>query len=387
MSQVFAIVSAPLIIFGAQIVTPDLPQIIVWTASLLVAIRLRRKLRHNLPAGAITPFSWTFSIWMGVLWALGGYSKYTAVFLPLLFILSGAGFWNTLVASMISLALMTPYIYWTLTVALPHKMGIFYQLNRGTKILGTEVHLNYVGDMWAAQLLFWSPAFVVDYILSLREKRKMSWSMAAWIFLPIVFFSITGLRNRPEANWPAMGGIALMVFVLTRHYKHPIRLFWFTGINYACMIVGLWAMLNQATLGKLIMPFAPDLGAKLQTKVSRVEEFKGWENLRNLLFESTLTDRDDIQVEKYHVLSPLVFFDRVARKDEKLDERLKIDLIPGKSVSQYHFEEKYIPPATKTFWFLKKGEDAPPDKKCELRQSFIKADPQAEPFSLFKCHT
>jgi 4-amino-4-deoxy-L-arabinose transferase-like glycosyltransferase len=387
MSQIFAIISAPLIVFGAQIITPDLPLTIVWTASLLLALRMRRKLRPEFQPGMLTPFSWFFSIWMGVLWALGAYSKYTAIFLPLLMIVSGAGFWNTFVASVVCLGLMSPYIYWTLTEALPNQMGIFYQLNRGTKIIGTEAHLRWVGDMWAAQILFWSPAFVLDYLISFRERRKMSWSHGAWIFLPLIFFSITGLRNRPEANWPAMGGIALMVFILARHFKRPIRLFWFTGINYGCAIVGLWAMLHQSNLGKFIEPFAPELGRSLQSKVSRVEEFKGWENLHNLLFESTLTDNDPIEVEKYHVLSPLLFFDRISKHDERLDSRLKIDRIPGKSVSQFHFEEKYLPPESGNFWFFRKGEGFPDGKKCELRQSFIKADTKAEPFTLFKCHT
>jgi len=385
MSQVFAILSAPLVLFGAQIVTPDLPLIVIWAGAFLLSVRMQRKLRSGLRAGMITPFSWYFSIWMGVLWALGAYSKYTAIFLPILFVLSGAGFWNTFVAGLICAGLCSPYFYWTLTEGLTHRMGIFYQLDRGTSIVGTEAKLNYVGDMWAAQLLFWSPAFVLDYLYRLKSRRVKSWSMGAWIFLPLIFFTITGLRNRPEANWPTMGGIALMVFVLSQHAKHPIRLFWFTGINYACIIVAFWAMLNQSTVGKLIAPFNKTLGEKLQTKVSRVEEFRGWENLRNLLFESTLTDAEPIHVEKYHVISPLIFFDRIAKKDEKLGDRLKIDLIPKKSVSQYHFDKNYIPPATESFWFLRKGEAAPDGKKCERRQTFIKADPKGEAFSLFKC--
>ncbi|MEZ4814824.1 MAG: glycosyltransferase family 39 protein [Bdellovibrionota bacterium] len=387
MSQVFALLSTPLVIFGAQIITPDLPLTLVWAASFLLALRMNRKLRHKLRPGMATPFSWYFSIWMGILWALGAYSKYTAIFLPLLFIISGAGFWNTLVAGLICICATTPYFYWTFTEAMQNRMGIFYQLDRGTNILGTEAKLKYVGDMWAAQLLFWSPAFVLDYLYTLGRKRSFSWSMAAWIFLPLFFFSITGLRNRPEANWPVMGGIALAVLVLSRHSKHPLRLFWFTGINYACLILALWAMLNQATLGKLIAPFNQSLGEKLQSKVSRIEEFRGWDNLRNLVFESTLTDEEPILVEKYHVISPLIFFDRIAKKEEKLGDRLKIDLIPGKSVSQYHFEKNYIPGNPKSFWFLRKGEAYPDAKNCERRQTFIKADPIGEVFSLFKCRT
>ncbi len=385
MTQVFGILSAPILIFGAQIITPDLPLFVVWAAAFLLSLRMRRKLRKGLPTGTITPFSWHFSIWMGILWALGAYSKYTAIFLPLLFILSGAGFWNTFVAALVCAGFTSPYLYWTLTEAYPNRMGIFYQLDRGTNILGTEAKFKWVGDLWAAQFIFWSPAFILDYFLSLKHHRRMSWSLGAWIFLPLLFFSITGLRNRPEANWPVMGGIALMVFVLSRHSRHPIRLFWFTMINYGCVIVALWAMLNQSTVGKFIAPFAPELGEKLQTKVSRVEEFKGWDNLRNILFESTLTDRLPIHVEKYHVLSPLLFFDRTARKDEKLLDRLKIDHVPGKSVSQFHFEKQYLPEVTEAFWFFKKGEDAPAGKKCDLKLSFVKAEPKAEAFSLFKC--
>ena len=385
LSQVFAILSAPLIVFGAQIITPDLPLTIVWAASFWLAFRMKRKLRHNLKPGMHTKFSWKFSLLAGLLWALGAYSKYTAVFIPLLFIISGIGFWNAFAAGLTCSILISPYIYWTLTQALPHRMGIFYQLDRGTGVHGEEASLKYVGDMWLAQILFWSPAFVVDYVFSFRHRRKMSWSMAAWIFLPLVFFTITGLHNKPEANWPAMGGIALMVFIISRHARHPIRLFWFTASNYFLVILALWGVLNQNLVGKLIHPFAPDLGDKLQTKISRVEEFKGWENLRNLLFESTLTNQDPIVVEKYHVLSPLLFFDRSAGAEEKLGDRLKIDFVPDHSVSQFHFEPDYLPNYARPHWFLKKGEGFPSNKNCVLKQTFLKADANANPFLLFQC--
>lgn len=385
LSQIFTILSAPLLIFGAQIITPDLPQLIVWTGSLWVALKMKRKLRHALVAGSVTPFSWKFSIVIGILWALGAYSKYTAIFLPLLFILSGAGFWNTLVSGLVCLFFMSPYIYWTLIEALPNKMGIFYQLERGTNISQTEVHLKWIGDLIGAQLLFWSPAFCLDYFFSLKARRKMSWSMGAWIFLPLLFFSITGLRNRPEANWPAMGGIALMIFVLARHARRPVQLFWYSAVNYFLVVVALWAVLNQRAFASLIEPFAPETSKKLKTKVSRVEEFRGWENLRNLVFESTLIDQDPILIEKYHVISPILFFDAAARKDEKLGDRIKIDYQPGKSVSQFHFEDKYLPKNLDSYWYFKKGEGFPAIGKCDLRQSFVKADPMAEPFTLYKC--
>lgn len=385
LSQVFAILSAPIVIFGAQIITPDLPLMVIWTGAFWLAMKMKRKLRHNTKTGAATKFSWGFSLGTGIVWALGAYSKYTAIFLPLLFIISGIGFWNSFAAGITCFILTFPYLYWTLTEALPNRMGIFYQLDRGTRIMGTEAHLNWVGDMWAAQLVFWSPVFCLDYIFSFKHRRKMSWSMGAWIFLPLIFFSITGLRNRPEANWPIMGGIALAVFVIARHARHPIRLFWFTASNYLLVIVALWAMLNQNKVGELIAPFSKEKGESLSSKVSRVEEFRGWENLRNFVFESTLVDHDPIVVEKYHVLSPLLFFDKSAGEDEKLGSRLKIDHIPGKSVSQFHFEPAYEPDYNQNYWFLKKGESAPSEKKCVLSEMLVKADERGEPFALFKC--
>jgi hypothetical protein len=44
-----------------------------------------------------------------------------------------------------------------------------------------------------------------------------------------------------------------------------------------------------------------------------------------------------------------------------------------------------VPVDTKSYWFLKKGESAPDNKRCDLRQTFIKADPLGEPFTLYKC--
>ena len=387
LSQVFGILSTPVILFGAQIVTPDLPLFIVWTASFLVSLKMKRTLRKNLEPKNPTPFSLEYSLVIGILWALGGYSKYTAIFLPLLFIISGIGFWNLLGAGITSLVLFTPYIYWTLTTALENKMGIFYQIDRGTNLHGTTIHLNWVGDLWASQFLLWSPAFCFDYLIRIRSKKVMSWSMGSWIFLPLIFFSITGLRNRPEANWPAVGGIALSIYIIARLGKRPIRLFWYTALHYFLVIVALWALLNQSFVGKLIAPFHKEIGEKLQQKVSRIEEFRGWQNLRNLLFEFTLIDQDPIIVEKYHLLSPLLFYDKSVSVEERLKDRLKIDKIPHKSVSQFHFETNFTPNYLKDYWFLKKGESAPENKRCELRQSFVKADPLGEPFTLYKCKT
>ena len=385
LSQVFGILSTPLILFGAQIITPDLPLFVVWTASFLVSLKMKRHLRKDLEPKNPTPFSLEYSLIIGILWALGGYSKYTAIFLPLLFIISGIGFWNLFAAGIICLILFSPYIYWTLTTALPNRMGIFYQLDRGTGLLGTSIHLNWVSDLWASQLLLWSPLFCFDYLLRLRSKKLMSWSMGSWIFLPLIFFSVTGLRNRPEANWPAMGGIALSIYIISKLGKRPLRMFWYTALHYSLIIVALWALLNQSLVGKLVAPFHKEIGENLQQKVSRIEEFRGWQNLRNLLFEFTLIDKDQILVEKYHVLSPLIFYDQSVSVDEKLKDRLKIDKIPNRSISQFHFEDSFAPDYKKNYWLLKKGEGNPENKKCELRQSFVKADPIGEPFTLYKC--
>ncbi len=385
LSQVFGILSTPLILFGSQIITPDLPLFVVWTASFLVSLKMKRTLRKNLDPKSPTPFSLEYSLIIGLLWALGGYSKYTAIFLPLLFVISGIGFWNLLASGITAFVLFAPYIYWTLTSALPNHMGIFYQLDRGTSLQGTSIHLNWLGDLWASQVLLWSPIFCFDYILKIRSKKVMSWSMGAWIFLPLFFFSITGLRNRPEANWPAMGGIALSIYVIAKLGNRPIRMFWYTTLHYFLVIVTLWALLNQSFVGKLIAPFQKEISENLQHKVSRIEEFRGWLNLRNLIFEFTLIDKDPIVVDKYHVLSPLLFYDKGASIDEKLGDRLKIEKVPNKSISQFHFETAFLPDYSKSYWFLKKGEVAPDNKRCDLRQSLIKADPLAEPFTLYKC--
>lgn len=384
MSQVFCLLSTPIVIFGAQVITPDLLLFCVWAASFWLALRMQRRIRGNVPPGTVTPIALKTSICMGILWAIGGYSKYTAIFLPILFITAGCGFWNALIAGAVCIILMIPYLYWTLNVALPNHMGLFYQIDRGTALADTSIHLNWLGDMWVAQLLYWGPIFCIDYSLSFKSRRKLSWTLWTWIFLPIVFFSVTGLRTRPETTWPVMGGIALAIFVIARNLHRPIRLFWYTASNYAIIFFILWTTLNQNTLGKIIAPFAPDLGRSLQREVSRIDDFRGWENLRNLVFESTLIDQDPILVKGSHVLSPLLFYDRAARDDEKLGSRLKIYDEAG-SVSQFDFESSFLLDSLSTYWIFKRGESLPEEGRCELRQSFTKADPLGEAFALFKC--
>lgn len=151
-----------------------------------------------------------------------------------------------------------------------------------------------------------------------------------------------------------MGGIALSVYIIARLGKRPLRMFWYTTLHYFLVIVALWALLNQTFVGKLVAPFHKEIGEKLQKKVSRIEEFRGWQNLRNLLFEFTLIDKDQIIVEKYHVISPLLFYDKSVNLEEKLKDRLKIDKIPNRSVSQFHFEDSFTPDYRKSYWFLKK---------------------------------
>lgn len=394
MTQMFVIMSSLTFIFGPIVITPDAPLFAAWSLALFLLISLIRGHEENLFPGDKTRFSWPIAVALGFTLAFAAYSKYSAIILALCLVITGLGLWNAIVAGLVSLILISPYIAWNLGVeARSMNSGVFFQMQNAIRPLSEPVRWSWVGDLWAAQLFLWGPiiflgafAFLLGStrrLFSSERRSTLSGTLFLWAFLPLVFFSITGLRRHPEANWPLMGCLAATVLTVSRLYTHGFLLLLTTVLNVITLAAASIIFFNPA----LLSPFVPEDRypgvAKLLSKDPRFFEFQNWDSLRNSLFEATLNTDEPILVESYQKLSALLFMDDAAAPSEKLGTRLKI-WQPSRR-SQFHLGTKYTVDETKPHWLVLR-EKTPRPPNCRFYQQLFRGENPTEISALYRCN-
>ncbi len=210
---------APLPGLGTLIVTPDLPLLVFWSLSLLLAIRYFQQ-----PAAAL-------AFLLGISLGLGFCSKYIIVlFVPSLFLWLGfSGLWRKVVPH---------HVLWTVLGGL---LGCFpvllwnyhngwisfrFQIDHG---LGAE-SWNW---RWTVEYLLGQVLIIFPPILYLALRRRPSQPLRflvhfAWF--PLLFFLYSSTRGYVEANWSIIAYpslLALAVYNLrSRALARGVIAFW-----------------------------------------------------------------------------------------------------------------------------------------------------------------
>jgi len=391
--QMFALWSTPIFFLGPQIITPDLPFFCAWAFSLFIVIKLLRQQPKNTYPGDSTRFSLQISLLAGLSLALAAYSKISAILAAFLLVITGLGLANSLLTAGIALILTLPYFIWNYTIGLEEGAGIAFQFNNATQPLSSPPNWKRVGDLWAAQFFMWSPfLFVLTFFLSLASLRRffmtarrstLTGTLFLWTILPLLFFSITGLRRPAEANWPLMGSLSATVLVISRLEKYTTTLFFLICSNVLTLFLG-WILLFQGPwVANKIESFSPR-AAKMLRKPSRIREFRYWDQLREFLAESTLSDQRPVLVQSYQLLSTMLFYDAAKPEEEKLADRLKI-WAEGSRLSEFNIREKYsFNTKGKSFWLLTYNDSLVP-KNCLQKQILFRGEDQVDTYKLFSC--
>ncbi len=190
------LVFSPFLGLGSIILTPDVPLLFFWSASLLVFIRAldsKRALDYAL---------------LGATLGLGFCSKYLIVlFVPctLLYLVLSKK-WRAvepakvLLTIVVGLLFCAPVIIWNQQ----HEWASFkFQLNHGLESEKRNAlwPLEYFGSQLGI-------LFPIAAYFAIKRKGPMILRVFGWF--PLAFFFYTSFRARVEGNWPAMGHPALL---------------------------------------------------------------------------------------------------------------------------------------------------------------------------------
>ncbi|MBS1982537.1 MAG: hypothetical protein JST16_00080 [Bdellovibrionales bacterium] len=392
-TEMIALISAPVFIFGPQVVTPDTPFFFGWSLCLLINLKLTDSRGLEATPGDPTPFRPVLAILGGIALAFTAYSKHTAVLAAALFFICGTGPFNSLLAGLTALLLTLPHFAWYLSTGIKEGGGALFQFKNALGDTPQLISYKRMGDLVASQVFFWTP---LTFLLALafpmadihrfflpRKLRRPTGTLFLWAFVPIVFFSLSALRRPAEANWPLVGVVAALTLVISKMFNNRKALYAITLSHLLVGVLAAFALFNPAVLADLTRPTVPQLAAQLD-KPSRLREFTDWDRFHTLIFEATSRSDDPVLVQSYQLLSGLIFYD-AASPHESLGDRLKIwDEGSRKSEFQLHRERVLDTSVHKRYWLLAAHEVKTPSG-CELSQTLYKNVNDSLPFQLFRC--
>ena len=389
--QMIALLSAPTFVFGPQIVTPDLPFFLGWSLCLLASLQLLESRGLDAVPGDSTPFQWKIALFAGVSLALSAYSKHTAILAAFLFIVSGSGPYNSMVAGFTAIVLTLPHFLWYRDVGISEGAGFLFQFNNAIGNSSSPLNYKKMGDLLVSQIFIWSPltfgfaleTTLVDMKLFFlpRKVRRPTGTLFLWAFVPVIFFAITALRRPAEANWPLMGVLSALVLVISKSYDRPSKLLFTALSNVLVVFFVIMALFRPIDLADTVRASLPQLARQLE-KPSRTRDFTGWDRFHTLVFEATRSNDFPIQIESFQLLSELLFFDSVM-PEEAMTSRLKI--APDSRRSQFNLWPEFsMDPVIRAYWLIEHSNRAVP-AGCKTSQSIYRNLDDDLPFIVMKC--
>lgn len=229
-----AILINPFLGFGSLILTPDLPVLFFWTASIWATIQ------------ALETKKYPWFILLGITLGLGFCSKYHIVlFVPsLLLYLFFSKTYRQVAWKFVPLTILFGLIF-SLPVLMWNFQNDFtsfkYQLNHGLNGKAWE-------PIWTWGYLL-SQAFLISpFILygAIKARPPKQLQFLVWLgFFPLIFFLITSFRSNVEANWPVMSYASIFALVCfsaasTKIFKRTNQL-WFA----VYLIIGVILVVPQ----------------------------------------------------------------------------------------------------------------------------------------------
>ncbi|MDZ4661507.1 MAG: glycosyltransferase family 39 protein [Pseudomonadota bacterium] len=306
----WALLLTPLTGLGSLIITPDLPLLFFWSVSLLFFLKLTA---HKKSTDAII---------LGAALGLGFCSKYHMVlFFPLAFlwlfhqrrelVLPLTAYVNVAVAFLV---FSFPVLYWNYTNDF---ISFKFQLNHG---LGQVTSSPY----WSLKYIFDQFILILPPILFLAwrkpENRRLDW-LRYFGWGPVLFFLITSLKGRVEANWPLVGIPALVSLAVINSDS---------SLNWIKGSVAAWASIFVIILGIIFLPLE---GFKISN--SKIRELRDMKALLPLTEEYS-----PLYVSTYQMASLLTYYSR--KPIYKLKGVGRIDF--------FDFLDASMPKDKKFFW-------------------------------------
>ncbi len=235
---------SPFVGIGSLVITPDVPLLFFWSLSLYFFLNAIEKpnARNYLALGAAL--------------GLGFCSKYPIVlFVPIALVWLVVSRklqvvrWSLVPLTVISgLLCCFPVLYWNSQ----HEWASFgFQLNHGLSNTTTDWH-------WPVEFLAGQIALVFPLLawLTLQRREPEGARFLRYFgWLPVLFFTCTAFRARPEANWALMAHPALLSLAFL-NLKNE---------RWLKITIGIWAACALIVFSEIAYPWLPIEPKRLKT--------------------------------------------------------------------------------------------------------------------------
>jgi hypothetical protein len=391
-SQMLVILSSPVFLMGPLVVTPDTPLFAGWALALFFAIKFQRSRAPDSLPGDSTPFQLSRAIRMGMILAFCLYSKYSGFFALILFLITGSGLYNGLIAGLLAFVLYLPHLAWIRSSGFFENTHFLTQLQSTLANPSGTLNWQRAGDLVFSQFALWTPlVFLGLFLLPLanfkklflpqRESRLLG-TLFLWAFIPLLFFTLTSMKTPIKANWPLIGIIPALALIVSRYQNSSLWLYTILLVNFSTLFVAIVIFTRNATLAPTVRAYSASIANRLE-EPSRLQEFQNWDNFHEIVAAETRTQKMPVAVESYQVLSALLFHDLVARADKKIgSDRLKI-FPESPEKSQFQFNPKYRLDS-KDYWLVSRSSERAP-LSCKLYQTLFKSPTELDSYLIYRC--
>lgn len=394
-SQMLIILSSPIFLIGPLLLTPDAPFFTGWALALFYAVKFLLSRPDEAWPGEATPFNRSRAIRMGIVLAFCAYSKYTAILAAFLFLVTGAGLYNSLMAGITAFVLYVPHLLWVYFEGKQAGAGIFFQLKNGLGGADATVVYRRAGDLILSQVFLWTPfVFFACFLIPLAKLRKLFvqqknsellGTLFLWAAVPLIFFSLSSLKRPAEANWPMVGVLAGLVILLTQISRRQFALYFVLLGQLFVLTVGIMMLTNNRVVADLLRPYAPKLSQKLE-QPSRIHEFEDWDKLHEIIFAATRSRTDiPIVLFNYQTLSELLFEDTIATTSKKIGwDKFRIWSQARKSQFNLIPAFEFAPKSPTPYWLIAGSLEIPP-LECRLYQTVFKSPTELKTYLVYRC--
>lgn len=357
---------------GALIITPDLPLVFFWTLSLYFLYKASEGGNRG----------WWYPLGLAV--GLGLLSKYTMVlFFPcaLLFLLLSNKNRRWLkrkepyLALVIALFIFTPVIVWNYQ----HGWASFAkQLAHGLGRKGFP--LRNLGEYLGSQAGIISPflffgllySMVKSGHLGVKEKRDELLFSFSFSLPVILFFALTSLRSKVEANWPAMGYLSAIIVLSGFLF----------GIEKKKKRISLVLLIFVTSLSFTILAHFFPL---LSPKIKPINWLYGWEELGKEVsrLKKGISENSFIFAPRHQLAAEIAFYTDEKYQTYEIDSQYgkdywgNIDFLKGRNalfIAHSDYDELSF--VNSHFTSLKKEKDV----------SIFRRGEKIKTFSIYRCH-
>ncbi len=250
---------SPLLGFGSLIITPDLPVVVFWTLSMILAIK------------SLETKDLKFYALLGASLGLGFCAKYhIVIFIPcLLAYLSFEKRWSevrwkgVLLTGILGLIFCAPVLLWNIQ---NNFMSFEFQLRHGLEAEAYEI--DWTTSYVFAQILIMFP-LIFWAIVKAKPPKEFRW-LIYFTWGPLIFFFLTSFRALVEANWPVIAYPSLLTLALfhpkIQKWSKFYMVFW--GLLVCVIISSIWLPQTRKINEKISEPY------EFQALSALVEEYK-----------------------------------------------------------------------------------------------------------------